>query len=481
MRSLPALTLLSATVLPAQTFQLATQDPGAPVHYARLALGDVTGDGHADLVCVGFLQTQLLPGSASGVFGAPTLLPGPFLGNFVRLVDSNADGQLDIWFCDQSGAARIESGTGGASVTAYLGTVRSLACADFDEDGHVDLVVGRDAGPAFVRNNGSGGYAPEVPLVAPVAMAYLACESLDVDGDGNLDFVAQRFSSSADLWRGFGDGTFQLLGALPFGQQYSVTAIADLDADGDPDLIATHPSQPPVVAWNGGGGQFTPPEPLGFQARRVAVADFDGDGILDLLGTQPTQLLLALGIGGGQFASPLSFAVDVLTEVVVGDIDADGRPEAIGVDSLQRLFVLRHVGPLPVGLTAFGPGTPGCGGPVGLGATRSPAVGALDFRVTSTNVPPDALGILAIGTPVQFVDSGLGLQVHVLGAAPLAQMVADRSGTASVAVPIPAMPQLAGATATLQAFWFGDPRLGHTCSPALFDLASSRGLSLTFQ
>ena len=39
----------------------------------------------------------------------------------------------------------------------------------------------------------------------------------------------------------------------------------------------------------------------------------------------------------------------------------------------------------------------------------------------------------------------------------------------------------ASASVHVQSFWLGDPGLGNTCSPALYEFASSRGLSITLQ
>ncbi len=483
MRSSIALFVASAAALPAQAFQLETQAPPVATLFGKLALGDVNGDGHPDLANVGWFHAQILPGTATGVFGAPIPLPAPFVGNSVRLVDSNGDGQLDVWFCDQNGTARVESGSAGMAVTAYLGLARSVACADFDEDGHVDLVLGRDSGPTFARNDATGSYPTEVALGGSAGMGYIGCEAADLNGDGHLDFVVRSFGLPSRTWLGDGAGHFTAQGALPLAGAYYVGAIADVDGDQDLDLICCHATFDAVICINNGAGVFVASSPLtGFAADEVVAADFDGDGILDLVGADGTQLQLLLGTGGGGFAPAMSWAVTGAMGLVAGDIDGDGRIEAIVTENYLTLAILRNASSPPVGQKAFGPGTPACGGVIGMGATVEPQVGAANFRVTCTNVPPGAHGIVAMGDAVSgYPDPTFGLRVYLTAAAPLLTLTSDAGGAASFALPIPSLPQLVGLTATLQSFWLPPPTAGNTCSPALFHLASSRGLTLTIQ
>lgn len=152
----------------------------------------------------------------------------------------------------------------------------SVAAGDFDEDGHVDLVVGRTTGNvAFVAGNGDGTFA------APVAFAWKqaffnawAFAAGDVNGDGNLDVVwgANAMSSGCSVspipvlgcpstvtvndgdvrvFYGNGDGTFaentyfvsgvrHNAGTLlaDIGTDAGSLAAGDIDGDADLDVVA---------------------------------------------------------------------------------------------------------------------------------------------------------------------------------------------------------------------------------------------------
>ena len=114
----------------------------------------------------------------------------------------------------------------------------------------------------------------------------------DADGDGLEDlYVAQPAGLPNRLYRARGDGTFEDateragLGVL---DDTSMSLFADVDNDGDQDLIVAM-SAGPVLFLNDGTGRFTRvPGAFHFQQglqgspMSMAMADYDRDGFLDL-------------------------------------------------------------------------------------------------------------------------------------------------------------------------------------------------------
>lgn len=113
-------------------------------------------------------------------------------------------------------------------------------------------------------------------------------------------------------------------------------AVADVNADGVPDLLSTNDAaqfavQLGLATYLAGNGQFGAPTLLpGVSARRIAIADFNGDGILDVVNTTPTALEVRLGqgaygVGDGTFAAPTTMGITGSPEtIVVGDFNEDG-------------------------------------------------------------------------------------------------------------------------------------------------------------
>jgi hypothetical protein len=267
-------------------------------------------------------------------------------GSGACVFDYDRDGRLDIYFpqgrwdktvSDNRGRDLIGRlgnalyrGTGGFTfqdVTKKAGVAgRSFAfgcaAADYDNDGHEDLIVLTYKGPELYHNEGNGTFS-EVTRKAGLADTRWALNAawLDYDRDGYLDvFVANyleydggRFRSfyaaagypgplsyngvSCALYRNNGDGTFADVSRKagvhrPGGRAMSAVA-ADLNNDGWPDLYVANDSMENYYFENRRDGTFEEKAARlglafgqngqGVSSMGPAVADLDLDGHLDLL------------------------------------------------------------------------------------------------------------------------------------------------------------------------------------------------------
>ena len=171
-----------------------------------LALGDVNGDGHLDLLVAnidgGTVSVRL--NSGLGNFTAPAANPEPAVGSgpsSLVLGDVDGDGDLDFVTAnvvDNTLSVRLNDGLGGFTAPATnpnpaVGTYPlGLALGDVDGDGDLDLVVANrgDNTVSTRLNNGLGSFtAPAGPASFAVGDFPQALALGDVDGDGDLDFV----------------------------------------------------------------------------------------------------------------------------------------------------------------------------------------------------------------------------------------------------------------------------------------------------
>jgi hypothetical protein len=257
-----------------------------------------------------------------------------------------------------------------------------------------------------------------------------------------------------------------------------------VNGDGAPDVLTSTGTSGLQLRLNNGVGQFGAVAATWPHAASLAVVDVDGDGHVDLLRGTSQGLAVHRGHGPDGFAAAEVFGTGPYGAVAAGDLDGDGRIDGVAASiGAAQVSVLRNQLPTPRGIAPFGRGTPGCDGTMGIWGTPEPTIGEAGFVVLCSNVPPNAQGLLAIGTRVTngWQLPGLGLTLHLGLALPLGTMHSDVGGVARYPLPIPAVAFLAGLRVNVQSFWVGDRGAGDTCSPAAYELASSRGLSITLQ
>jgi hypothetical protein len=233
----------------------------------------------------------------------------------------------------------------GTPVTLIAGNfgVFSLAVSDFNEDGAPDLALsinGTKIGVAL--NDKKGGFS--VPSSITVGGVPDRLSAADLNGDGHADLIVSHSDAigGTSVLLGKGDGSFGAPSRY-VTQGYSHAVAADVDNDGDPDLVVTNrvtafggPANSTVsILFNDGAGAFTATGTTytpgtGFG---LAVADFNFDGKADILtSSESGQAGVMLGDGTGGFAATLITSIPFGYEFAVGDVNEDGKPDLVTAD-----------------------------------------------------------------------------------------------------------------------------------------------------
>ncbi|ACY18824.1 FG-GAP repeat domain-containing protein [Haliangium ochraceum] len=156
----------------------------------------------------------------------------------------------------------------------------------------------------------------------------------DIDGDGDLDIVIANEHRPNILLQNNGRGCFLDISArLPRRSRDSEDlAIHDFDGDGDLDIIVvTEDDRVDEYYEQQGDGSFVGDEqriPVRAVTNGIATGDVDGDGHIDLVLANNGQNTLLLGDGAGRFRDAtgerLPAVVDVSQDAELGDVDGDG-------------------------------------------------------------------------------------------------------------------------------------------------------------
>lgn len=240
----------------------------------------------------------------------------------VVVADYDNDGHVDLFAAAESNPRLYHNNNGTfADAAAALGLAALAdssyagAWGDFDRDGQIDLYVCRGAGGgsdptaaslaavrgSLLRNDlrGSGSFVDRSDSLGAAASAVgasVAASWADVDGDGDQDLFVGDLrdaggSASSRFYINDGSGSLSESFASRFSglniESVNSVVWADMNNDGELDLVLGSETAPPAVYFNNGSGDFDTLEPLlanlDAPTNVVRPVDADLDGAQDLI------------------------------------------------------------------------------------------------------------------------------------------------------------------------------------------------------
>lgn len=317
-----------------------------------LAVGDFNHDGKLDVAAALEDGTvNVLLGNGDGTFQAPK---GSHIDSYTGTLavgDFNHDGKLDLVGIpsDQFEKSVIQVLLGNGDGTfqppvdyTVNANPRSIAVADFNYDGKLDLAVSTirfEADPGHIVSvllgNGAGTFQPRVDF--ETGNQPFAITSADLNGDGNLDLATANFiDGTVSVLFGKGDGTFRPAGTYAVSHPFALYGIAAMPFEsGDKPGLAVATLAGTFIMLNNGDGTFQPAQGYDPGSVDVLVADFNGDGKADLAlvaGQYDTDsgIAIVLGLGKGAFATSTAYvAVPNAKALAKGDFNGDGIPDLV--------------------------------------------------------------------------------------------------------------------------------------------------------
>jgi hypothetical protein len=379
---------------------------------ASVAFLDFDRDGWLDIYVANYLDYDETHVCHDDVGRPDYCGPGIFPGLVDRLYRNHGDGT----FIDVTEAA-------GVAMTAYAGL--GVVCADFDDDGWIDVYVANDRDPNLLwRNSGDGTFTEDAIILGAaynthgLEEAGMGVAAGDPDDDGDLDLFVTHFTKESNTYyRNDGGVAFEDvsagvgLGAISLPFTGWGTAFFDADLDGDLDLAVANGAvqrrvpplrddlgfwsdyaEPNMLFRNEGRGRFAL---MSFDAagafgvhveisRGLIPADIDADGDLDLLVTNiegPARL----------YRNESDTASWVAINIYDHDLGREALGAKVAIRTESRSFV-RHAIP-PGGYLTVAPST------IHLGIPEGETVTEVDVRWpdgTEERFAPRATGAIEL-------------------------------------------------------------------------------------
>ena len=365
-----------------------------------VAVGQFDGDGIPDLVAAGaeFGTSGLvvLLGNGDGSFGAPIPTDNVYDIAHMATADFNGDGFTDVALDigEHQIVVFISNGDGTFATGAPVGAVQfptGMQAAVLTPGGPTDLILPGDGGTIYViPGNGDGTFGEPINSSSTGGQIAVA----DLNEDGKPDVIGTN-GTDVLVSLGHGDRTFDPPMSFPVGPSLGSIAVGDVDGDGHQDVGVAIDDYSEVIGGyvgilrgNGDGTlQAAVETPVGHQPRSVTFADLDADGQLDVLVGADGFVIVLPGSHSVELGSLTAYIADGSADfggvwaLAVGDVNGDGVLDvATANNRLGTLAVL-----IGLGDTTF---------EAAAGLQVPTEYGARDFAVADLN--DDALGDIAV-------------------------------------------------------------------------------------
>ncbi|HQQ83938.1 MAG TPA: FG-GAP-like repeat-containing protein, partial [Cyclobacteriaceae bacterium] len=407
----------------------------SPGNQRELAVGDIDGDGNADMgVVTGnltgtlsiFRNTSTLGVIDNNTFASKVDWAAQGGPSGLTIQDLDGDGKMDL--VETSGSLEIFKNTASPGSITFSSLASNVeynpvggngsAVGDLDRDGLPDIIaIGVVPRVSIFRNTSRAGGFIDNSLATAVDFTVGNTPQLfeigDFDLDGKNDWVISDVATAKiSVFRNIGSvgdinsNSFAPKVDFTTGGQPMGIAIGDLDADGKPDIVVANPGSNSVSVMQNmsstGAMNF---HRIDFSAgsgpNHVAIGDLDGDGKPDIAtinsASNTVSVLRNISTSGSPSFNPhVDFpignnsSINLTRGIAIADIDGDSKPEILA-GTTYVVSVLHNLKSGP-SLTSFLPTAAGTGATVTITGTN------FDATTKANNIVKFSNGVTATVT-----------------------------------------------------------------------------------
>ncbi|MEO0404008.1 MAG: VCBS repeat-containing protein, partial [Bacteroidota bacterium] len=320
-------------------------------------LADLNSDGHLDILAALWQEEQAIWYKNLG--DGNYQIQEPFSNNLWRASDINAadldsDGDMDVvcvaagdgilrWY-ENEGADEFSS-----NFLVTLSRLYDTQLGDIDNDGDIDILSYRgrssngtpDGSLGWHENDGNGNFATRQVLVFLDQTVNYGMA--DMDSDGDLDII-EDLNGEIHWNQNNGNGDFSTLFTIAAATtDIWDIEVVDFDADGDIDVLASRPYEN-KLSWyeNDGLGNFSAEIVISeslTEAEDFKLGDLDLDGDLDVVLAIDGSIAWVENQGGQMFGAPIIFHEGTFDELQLGDLDQNGYLDVVWNNNLSDQIV----------------------------------------------------------------------------------------------------------------------------------------------
>ncbi|MCF8331769.1 MAG: T9SS type A sorting domain-containing protein [Bacteroidales bacterium] len=309
---------------------------------------DLNNDGRIDVLSSGY------PGSG---FGKIIWHENDGNGNFSEnVIDNKRAGRINLADIDNDSLPDIivgrfwykNTGAGAFSSKIEITNVHSGSFpADFNNDGHVDLLHKVAYGLGWSENQGNGNF-DQYKVIQSSIKELRSMHYEDLDNDGDQDIISGSYADAQVAWHennGIGGFTKHTIARNESNGVYSVNSF-DINGNNYPDVIVSSIGDGKVVWYpNDGTGNFSNYNVIDSTAkgaRDVLTADMNNNGLLDVIVVAEwnNHVLLYGNNGNGTFSQPIEITDNLnnLETATIADINADSFKDVVIVVNHELMW-----------------------------------------------------------------------------------------------------------------------------------------------